>query len=116
VKEVTVPSLKLTVIADNGTATYLSTTTYLDNGNSGTNKDFYGVIYTPNTTAPLGLEIQTGAQIYGAVSAKEVTFSAEANVHYDTTLRSTFTPGVERAFLLTDWRELTNPAERVTLP
>jgi hypothetical protein len=67
-------------------------------------------------SATLGLEVRTGVTIYGAISAREVTFPAEANVHYDTTLRSTFTPGVERAFLLTDWRELTNPAERVTLP
>lgn len=116
----TLDPLKLTVIADNGTATYLSTTTYLDNGNSATNKDFYGVLYIPNTTATLGLDVRSTStnpvNIYGAISAKEVTFSTDANVHYDTTLRSTFTPGVERAFLLTDWRELTNPAERVTLP
>ena len=111
----TLDPTKLTVLADSNA----NTTTHLRNGNSaivGINKDFYGVIYMPNTTAELGLEVRTGVTIYGAISAREVTFPAEANVHYDTTLRSTFTPGVERAFLLTDWRELTNPAERVTLP
>ena len=111
----TLDSSKLTIIADSA----VNTTTSLDNGSStvgGTNRDFYGVIYAPNTTATLGLDIRTGTQIYGAISAREVTFSAEANVHYDTTLRSTAIPGVERAFLLTDWRELTNPAERVSLP
>jgi hypothetical protein len=112
----TLDPTKLTVVVDNSRANNLSTSTYLNNGDSGINRDFYGVIYMPNTTATLGLEVRTGVTIYGAISAREVTFPAEANVHYDTTLRSTFTPGVERAFLLTDWRELTNPAERVTLP
>jgi hypothetical protein len=112
----TLDPTKLTVVVDNSRATNLSTSTYLNNGDSGINRDFYGVIYMPNTTATLGLEVRTGVTIYGAISARKVTFPAEANVHYDTTLRSTFTPGVERAFLLTDWRELTNPAERVTLP
>jgi hypothetical protein len=112
----TLDPTKLAVVVDNSRATNLSTSTYLNNGDSGINPDFYGVIYMPNTTATLGLEIRTGVSIFGAISAREVTFPAEANVHYDTTLRSTAIPGVERAFLLTDWRELTNPAERVTLP
>jgi len=111
----TLDPTKLTVIADSSFAGP-TTQTNLDHGNSSINKDFYGVIYVPNTTHALGLEIRTGVTIYGAVSARKVTFSTEANVHYDTTLRSTAIPGVERAFMLTDWRELTNPAERVTLP
>jgi hypothetical protein len=107
---------KLTVIVDNGRASNLTAATYLNNGDSGINPDFYGVIYMPNTTATLGLEVRTGVKLFGAISARKVTFPAEANVHYDTTLRSTAIPGVERAFLLSDWRELINPAERVTLP
>ncbi len=111
----TLDPTKLTLIADSNS----NSLTYLRNGNSaivGINKEFYGVLYAPNTTATVGLGIQTGAVIYGAISAREVTFSAEANVSYDTTLRSTAIPGVDRAFMLTDWRELTSPAERVTLP
>ncbi len=104
---------KLTLIADGAT----STTTYLGHGTGiGANPDFYGVIYAPNTTAILGVEVQTGTAVYGAISARKVTFGDEANVHFDTTLRHTAIGGVEPAFLLSEWRELTNPAEKITLP
>ena len=76
---------------------------------------FYGVIYMPNTTATLGYEVRTGVQIYGAISAKKVTFSSEATVHYDTSLRYTKISGVEQPFAITDWREL-DGTERITMP
>lgn len=103
---------KLLVIADSTAIT----TTYLDNGVSGTNRDFYGVIYAPNTTAPLGLNIRTGIAIYGAISAKNITFSAETNFHYDTSLRAASFHGVDAPKSVSQWRELSDQTERAILP
>jgi hypothetical protein len=77
---------------------------------------FYGVIYAPNTTATLGFDIRTGVTLYGAVSARKVTFSSEANVHYDTTLRSATLPGIDQPYAIAQWRELTDAVELATLP
>jgi hypothetical protein len=38
------------------------------------------------------------------------------NVHYDTSLRYTTFGGVDQPYSITEWRELTDPAEQVTLP
>lgn len=77
---------------------------------------FYGLIYMPQSTATYGLEIRTGVVIYGALSANEVTFNNEANLHYDTSLRyATFT-GVEQPYAITEWRELTDASELATMP
>jgi len=78
--------------------------------------NFYGVIYTPNTTATLGLDIRTGVQIYGAVSAKNVYFRNEATVHYDTSLRYAVIPGVDQPWAIAEWRELTDSTDRAVLP
>jgi hypothetical protein len=77
--------------------------------------NFYGVIYAPNTTATLGLDIRTGVAIYGAVSAREVTFSTEANLHYDSSLRYATIPGVEQPNAITEWRVL-SATELATIP
>jgi hypothetical protein len=62
------------------------------------------------------LEIRTGVVIYGALSANEITFNSEANVHYDTSLRyATFT-GVDQPYAISQWRELTNASELATMP
>jgi len=75
---------------------------------------FYGAVYMPNVTN--ALTIGTGVVIYGALSAKHITFSSDANVRYDTSLRYARIHGVEQIFQITELRELTNPAERVVLP
>ncbi|MBI2516218.1 MAG: hypothetical protein HYV95_04820 [Opitutae bacterium] len=76
----------------------------------------YGVIYAPNTTASLGFEIRNSAHIYGAISAKKVTFTADANVHYDTSLRYATIPGVDQPYAIAQWRELTDATELATMP
>jgi len=76
---------------------------------------FYGVIYMPNTAATLGYDVRTGVEIYGALSAKKVTFSSEATVHYDTSLRYARLSGVDQPYAITDWREL-DGTERITMP
>jgi hypothetical protein len=55
-------------------------------------------------------------QIYGAVSANKIAYSVDANLHYDTSLRYAAIPGVDQPYLITEWRELTDPAEQVVLP
>ncbi len=77
---------------------------------------FYGVIYMPNTTASLGLDVRTGVTLYGALSAKKITFSSEATLHYDTSLRYATFGGIDQPYAITEWRELTDPTERVVLP
>lgn len=99
---------KLTLISDiAGT-----TTQYYDD----TTNPFYGLIYVPKTTATLGFDIATGVALHGAVSARNITFSSEATLHYDTSLRTATISGVDAPYLITDWRELTDPAEKITLP
>lgn len=81
-----------------------------------TTNPFYGVIYVPNTTTALGFEIATGVVFHGAVTAKNITFSSEATLHYDTSLRTAVISGVDQPYAITEWRELTDPAEKITLP
>jgi len=64
---------------------------------------FYGVIYMPNVSA---FTINTGVQIYGAISAKNITFNAEATVHYDTSLRYETISGFDQPYTITSLREL----------
>lgn len=101
---------KLILICDNST---VSTQYYSD----GTNP-FYGVIYMPNTAAPNGLFVDNSSvQIYGAVSAKKITYSgANLNIHYDTSLRYATFGGVDQPYAITEWRELIDAAELATMP
>lgn len=99
---------KLILISD----TSSTTTQYY----AATANPFYGVIYIPNTTTTLGFDIRTGVTLYGAISAKKVTFSSEANVHYDTTLRHATLPGVDQPHAIAQWRELTDATELATMP
>ena len=55
-------------------------------------------------------------QIYGAFSAKNIYFNHTANLHYDTSLRTATISGVDAPYIITQWRELTDPAEKATLP
>ena len=73
---------------------------------------YIGVIYMPNLTGTLDIK----NEIFGAVSAQNINFSTPALLHYDTALRSATFHSLERPFLLSGWRELVDPAEKVTLP
>ncbi len=105
----TLDSKKLILISDSSS----TSTTYL--AAAPNPLPFYGLIYMPNTTATLGYDVRTGVQIYGAISAKKITFSSEATVHYDTSLRYAKISGVDQPYAITDWREL-DGTERITLP
>ena len=81
-----------------------------------TTNPFYGVIYLPNTTTATGLTIASGVTNYGALSAKKITFSGAASLHYDTSLRSASFTGVDQPYAIIQWRELTDQTERAILP
>jgi hypothetical protein len=72
---------------------------------------FYGILYVPN--APVAFH--GWVQVYGAVTASSVLIadSPLAQFHYDMALRSpaaTFN-GLAPVIQLTNWREITDPAE-----
>ncbi len=76
---------------------------------------FYGTIYLPNTISTTGLNVTTGVTMYGALSSKLIYYTAEATLHYDTSLRYATIPGVDQPYTITKWREL--PAtEQATMP
>ena len=77
----------------------------------------YGVIYAPYTALPSGyFNDNNNANIYGAVSARKVTYSgANMNVHYDTSLRYATFGGVDQPYAATEWRQLP-VAEKATMP
>lgn len=85
-----------------------------DHKYSATAVPFYGAIYMPFSTTPL--TIDSGVTIYGTLSAKNITFSNEATLHYDTSLRSATFGGVDQPYAITEWRELTDATERAVLP
>jgi len=82
--------------------------------NFSTATPFYGVIYMPSSSTPL--TVDTGVVIYGALSAQNITFSNEATLHYDTSLRYAVINGVDQPYAVADWRELTDAADRITMP
>jgi len=74
-----------------------------------------GVIYMPNAY----LHIWNGGStqnIYGALSAANIYFNHSANLHYDTSLRTAVISGVDAPYQIMEWRELTDPTEKITLP
>jgi len=77
----------------------------------------YGVIYAPYSALPSGyFNDNNNANIYGAVSARKVTYSgANMNVHYDTSLRYATFGGVDQPYAATEWRQLP-VAEKATMP
>jgi hypothetical protein len=77
---------------------------------------FYGVVYMPNAYLQIYNPSPYIQNIYGALSAKNVYFQHAANLHYDTTLRTAVISGVDTPYQITEWRELTDPAEKITLP
>jgi hypothetical protein len=83
---------------------------------SDTTNPFYGTIYMPGTTVAGGLSVTTGVTMYGALSAKNITYSAEATLHYDTSLRYKTFLGISAPLIISQWRELTDLNERAVLP
>lgn len=76
-----------------------------------TTTPFYGVVYLPNGNFKV-----VGAQnLFGTFSAKNLTFSAAAMLHYDTSLRTTVFTGADTPYQITSWRELTLASEQLTL-
>lgn len=77
---------------------------------------FTGTIYMPNAY----LTVSSNVALYGAISAKNIRFSSSATVHYDTSLRTasrlTTNGGVDAPYMISEWRELTDPNERAVLP
>lgn len=97
---------KLTVLCSrSGTDTFVY---------AATAQPFYGTIYIPNSSSTL--TIGSGVSIYGAISAQNITFSGNANVYYDTSLRYAVTSGVDQPYGITEWRELTDSIELATMP
>lgn len=76
---------------------------------------FMGTFYMPNGYVTVAA---SNIPIYGAISAKNVNFSSVTNFHYDTALRNAGSVGtfVDDAYRLVEWRELTDPVEKITLP
>jgi hypothetical protein len=67
-----------------------------------TSTAFYGAIYTPTGD----FKVVSNNAIYGAIVARNVTFSGSAPVvHYDTDLRNTVLSGVDSPYSVSSWRE-----------
>lgn len=83
------------------------------------NNTFYGLIYMPD--AYLHLRNLSGGivrtqTIYGALSAETIYFDDSTTMHYDTSLRTAVFAGVDSPYRITEWRELTDPTEKIVLP
>lgn len=84
--------------------------------------DFHGLIYMPNAYVHMWNDPSwpdyASTQRYGAINAKNIYFNHAANLHYDTSLRTAGAVGtfIDRPYLISEWRELTDPTEKVTMP
>ncbi|MCX6951991.1 MAG: hypothetical protein NTV51_07475 [Verrucomicrobia bacterium] len=76
---------------------------------------FHGVIYMPNAYLHMW-NSGYNEQLHGALSASNVYFNHATNLHYDTSLRTAVISGVDSPYEIAELRELTDPAEKVTLP
>jgi hypothetical protein len=79
------------------------------------NNTFYGVIYMPDAYLHVRNTSRTQT-IYGAISAETIYFDDSTTVRYDTSLRTATFTGVDAPYRLVEWRELTDPMEKITLP
>ena len=77
---------------------------------------FHGLIYMPDAYLHKWNSGYNG-EIFGAVSAKTVYFNHAATLDYDMALRTAGGIGtyVEQPFQIASWRELTDPAEQISL-
>jgi hypothetical protein len=86
---------------------------YWANGAAAT--PFYGLIYMPNAY----VSTWTNVVIRGAISAKNIGYpQAGCFLNYDTSLRTAGAIGtfIDAPYKLTEWRELTDPNDKITLP
>ncbi len=79
------------------------------------NNTFYGVIYMPYAYLHVRNTSRTQT-IYGAISAETIYFDDSTTVHYDTSLRTATFSGVDAPYRISEWRELTDPNDKITLP
>lgn len=81
-------------------------------------RDFHGVLYLPDAYLHLwnSGSAYNATDRFGAFAAKNVYFNHAAKLHYDTALRTATFPGLEAAAIITQWRELTDPAEQIVFP
>jgi hypothetical protein len=93
-----------------------SVTNTVNNHYVRTRRPFCGLIYMPN--AYLTMTNSFTNHLYGAFSASNIKFTNTVNFHYDTSLRTAGAIGtfIDGPYMITEWRELTDPAEKVTLP
>lgn len=77
---------------------------------------YHGLIYMPNAYLHKWNSGYPG-EIFGAVSARTVYFNHPATVDYDMALRTAGSLGtyIDQPFQITSWRELTDPAEKISL-
>lgn len=77
----------------------------------------YGLIYMPDAYLHKWNSGYDG-EIYGAVSSKTAYFNHAATLDYDVSLRTYGGVGryLDQPLNLSTWRQLTDPAERITLP
>ncbi|MBK8856797.1 MAG: hypothetical protein IPN11_03700 [Opitutaceae bacterium] len=77
---------------------------------------YHGLVYLPNAYLHKWNSGYNG-ELYGALSAKTVYFNHPANLDYDTALRTVGSIGtyIEQPYQITSWRELSDPAERISL-
>jgi hypothetical protein len=80
---------------------------------SHTGQPFYGVIYLPGSSRTFS--VANNVEIFGAISTQNLTFGSNVQLHYDSALRQFSVPGVDAPCIISDWRELTDPAERISL-
>jgi len=82
-----------------------------------TKTPFFGAIYMPSVTSSLNFSNITGdPEIFGAISASVVNINSTPNFHYDTSPRNMSFLGMDLPFVVTELRELTEPAEKTLLP
>lgn len=82
---------------------------------SATTYPFYGLIYMPNAY----VSTWSNVVIRGAISAKNIGYPSTLSVlNYDTSLRTAGAIGtfIDSPYRLVEWRELTDPTEKITLP
>lgn len=101
-----------------GTSTYNNSGHHYlaSNRGAGQNLTFYGIIYMPNAFLHIYNAGTRTQNIYGALSARNIYFQHSANLHYDTSLRTATFTGIDAPYRITEWRELTDPTEKIVLP
>jgi hypothetical protein len=82
-----------------------------------TGSSLYCVTYLPKGNLTVsGPSVASAPDIFGAFSSMNLTFSNSPNLHYDTSLRTATFSGIDAPFTVSNWRELTDPAEKIVLP